>query len=231
MWPYWRWVYLVKRPFLVHKVIKLTNKKNFLQKWKMLAICDFYNKFSISDLKFHLKGVPDLLVPQDQFPGPGGLEVEFFWNFLFPRPFLWEFALPAGTWIVPASTLDILYQLTWDCNAALNSPYGQTIWFFLRQSYVGQYSLQALKWSLKPSNFINLDFLQNKYWHFGFGGNQGGVTGLQPTFERGGSGNATKCNQGEGGVKKGQNIATYYVHGPLLHFYTSPNVCWDFSFR
>ena len=41
-------LYLVKRPFLVKKVQKITNKIFFFIKSKMLPICDFYNKFSVS---------------------------------------------------------------------------------------------------------------------------------------------------------------------------------------
>ena len=63
----------------------------------MLPICDFYNKFSISDQKVQLKGASDLLVPPGQFPGPRPFVVELFWNFLFPRSLLWEFASPADT--------------------------------------------------------------------------------------------------------------------------------------
>ena len=45
----------------------------------MLPICDFYNKFSISDQKVQLKGAPDLLVPPGQFPGSRPFVVELFW--------------------------------------------------------------------------------------------------------------------------------------------------------
>ena len=47
---------------------KIDKQKIVLQKWKMLTKNDFYNKFSISDPKMRLKGVPELLVPR----GPGG---------------------------------------------------------------------------------------------------------------------------------------------------------------
>ena len=40
-------LYLVKRPFLEKKVQKITNNFFFI-KSKMLPICDFYKKFSVS---------------------------------------------------------------------------------------------------------------------------------------------------------------------------------------
>ena len=57
----------------------------------------FLHRFSISVQKVPLEVVPDLSVPQAQFPGPRPMEVEFFWNFLVLKPFLYDFAPPVGT--------------------------------------------------------------------------------------------------------------------------------------
>ena len=56
-------LYLLKRPFLVKKVQKITNKIFFFIKSKMLPICNFYNKFSILASSDPVEWVPDGPVP------------------------------------------------------------------------------------------------------------------------------------------------------------------------
>ena len=77
-------LYLVKRPFLVKRVQKITNKIFFFIKSKMLPICNFYNKFSILASSDPVEWVPDGPVPHgaQNWLGRavGGQDLEFSWS-------------------------------------------------------------------------------------------------------------------------------------------------------
>ena len=64
----------------------MTKKIIFFINPKMLAICDFYNRFSISDHYDHLEGSPEGLVPHDGHFGH--FQTRIAWKY-FPMWFFW----------------------------------------------------------------------------------------------------------------------------------------------
>ena len=77
---------------------------NFFIKQKMLRICDFYNKFSISGSYDLFEWVPD-------GPEPHGHKIGFraacegsIWNFIEPGALFWVYATAARRCFDPANT-------------------------------------------------------------------------------------------------------------------------------
>ena len=70
--------------FLLSKVQKMTKPKFFFIKQKMLGICDFYNRFSISGPFDLSEWVPDGPEPLGAEDGLGAQQEGSIWNFLEP---------------------------------------------------------------------------------------------------------------------------------------------------
>ena len=76
----------------------MINKKIFFIKQKMLAICHFYNRFSISDPYDSVEGSPDGLVPQEHKIWPSTDQGEANWIFFVLGPRFWVYAPPEICW-------------------------------------------------------------------------------------------------------------------------------------
>ena len=80
------------------------NPNFFFIKQKMLGICNFYNRFSISGPFDLSEGSPDGPEPLGAEDGLGAQQEGSIWNFLEPGGLFWVYAAVARRWNVPAHT-------------------------------------------------------------------------------------------------------------------------------